>query len=155
MGPEEEVRMDSKLIHEEGGEKTFALVFDTGDEVVSEITNFARENALDAATLTAIGAFSSATLGYFDLVRKEYEKIPVEEQVEVLSLIGDIALNEGEPELHAHVVLGRRDGTTRGGHLLEAHVLPTLEVVLVESPDHLKKRTDEETGLALIDLRER
>ena len=147
--------MRSKLIQEEGGEKTFALVFDTGDEVVSEITNFARENALDAATLTAIGAFSSATLGYFDLVRKEYEKIPVEEQVEVLSLIGDIALNEGEPELHAHVVLGRRDGTTRGGHLLEAHVLPTLEVVLVESPDHLKKRTDEETGLALIDLRER
>ena len=155
MGNEEEVRMRSKLIQEEGGEKTFALVFDTGDEVVSEITNFARENALDAATLTAIGAFSSATLGYFDLVRKEYEKIPVEEQVEVLSLIGDIALNEGEPELHAHVVLGRRDGTTRGGHLLEAHVLPTLEVVLVESPDHLKKRTDEETGLALIDIRER
>ena len=147
--------MRSKLIQEEGGEKTFALVFDMGDEVVSEITNFARENALDAATLTAIGAFSSATLGYFDLVRKEYEKIPVEEQVEVLSLIGDIALNEGEPELHAHVVLGRRDGTTRGGHLLEAHVLPTLEVVLVESPDHLKKRTDEETGLALIDLRDR
>ena len=78
MGNEEEVRMRSKLIQEEGGEKTFALVFDTGDEVVSEITNFARENALDAATLTAIGAFSSATLGYFDLVRKEYEKIPVE-----------------------------------------------------------------------------
>jgi len=147
--------MRSKLIQEEGGEKTFALVFDPGDEVVSEITNFARENTLDAATLTAIGAFSSATLGYFDIVRKEYEKIPVEEQVEVLSLIGDIALNEGEPELHAHVVLGRRDGTTRGGHLLEAHVLPTLEVVLVESPDHLKKRTDEETGLALIDLRDR
>ena len=146
--------MRSKLIQEEGGEKTFALVFDTGDEVVAEITNFARENALDAATLTAVGAFSSATLGYFDIVRKEYEKIPVEEQVEVLSLIGDIALNEGEAELHAHVVLGRRDGTTRGGHLLEAHVLPTLEVVLVESPDHLKKRTDEETGLAVIDVRD-
>jgi predicted DNA-binding protein with PD1-like motif len=74
--------------------------------------------------------------------------------VEVLSLIGDIALNEGEAELHAHVVLGRRDGTTRGGHLLEAHVRPTLEVVLVESPDHLKKRTDEETGLAVIDVRD-
>jgi predicted DNA-binding protein with PD1-like motif len=147
--------MRSKLIHEEVGEKTFVLVFDEGDEVVSETTNFARENTLDAATLTAIGAFSGATLGYFDIVRKEYEKIPVEEQVEVLSLIGDIALNEGEPELHAHVVLGRRDGTTRGGHLLEAHVRPTLEVVLTESPDHLKKRTDEETGLALIDLEDR
>jgi len=102
--------------------------------------------------MTAIGAFSGATLGYFDIEKKEYEKIPVEEQVEVLSLIGDIVLNEGEPELHAHAVLGRRGGTTRGGHLLEAYVRPTLEVVLVESPDRLKKRTNEETGLALIDL---
>ncbi len=144
--------MKAKLIHQEGGEKTFALVLDAGDEVVEGITNFARENALDAASLTAIGAFSGATLGYFDVEKKEYEKIPVEEQVEVLSLVGDIALNRGEPELHAHVVLGRRDGTTRGGHLLEARVRPTLEVVLVESPDHLKKRTDEETGLALISL---
>jgi uncharacterized protein len=93
--------MRSKLIHEEVGEKTFVLVFDEGDEVVSETTNFARQNTLDAASLTAIGAFSGATLGYFDIVRKECEKIPVEEQVEVLSLIGDIALNEGEPELHA------------------------------------------------------
>jgi uncharacterized protein len=155
VGVEKEAGMRSRLIHAEGGEKTFVLVFDEGDEVVSETTNFAGENTLDAATLTAIGAFSGATLGYFDIVRKEYEKISVEEQVEVLSLIGDIALNEGEPELHAHVVLGRRDGTTRGGHLLEAHVRPTLEVVLTESPDHLKKRTDEETGLALIDLEDR
>jgi predicted DNA-binding protein with PD1-like motif len=83
--------MRSKPIHEEGGEKTFVLVFDKGDEVVSETTDFAGENALDAATLTAIGAFSGATLGYFDIVKKEYEKIPVEEQVEMLSLIGDIA----------------------------------------------------------------
>lgn len=146
--------MRSKLIHSEGGEKTFVLVFDAGDEVVSGIAGFAKENGLDAASLTAVGAFSGARLGYFDVEKKEYEKIPVEEQVEVLSLIGDIALNEGEPELHAHVVLGRRDGTTRGGHLLEAHVRPTLEVVLIESPDHLKKRTDEETGLALIDIRD-
>ena len=144
--------MKSRLIDGEGGEKTFVLVLDTGDEVVSEITTFARENDLDAASITAIGAFSGATLGYFDIVEKVYEKIPLEEQVEVLSLIGDIALNEGEPELHAHVVLGRRDGTTRGGHLLEAHVRPTLEVVLIESPHHLRKTTDEETGLALIDV---
>ena len=144
--------MRSRLIHSDDGGKTFVLVFDTGDEVVSQITAFARENDLDAARMTAIGAFSGATLGYFDIEKKEYEKIPVEEQAEVLSLIGDIALKDGEPQVHAHVVLGRSDGTTRGGHLLEAHVWPTLQVVLVETPDQLKKRTDEETGLALIDI---
>jgi uncharacterized protein len=145
--------MRAKQIHEQDGEQTFALVFDTGDEVISELTGFAESNGLDAASITAIGAFSSAMLGYFDVGRKEYEKIPVEEQVEVLSLVGDIASKEdGEPQVHVHVVLGRPDGTTRGGHLLEAHVRPTLEVVLVESPEHLKREWDDEVGLALIRL---
>ena len=144
--------MEAKQIHEESGQKTFALVFDTGDEVVEGLRGFARDNDLDAASLTAIGAFSDATLGYFDIQKKEYEKIPVGEQVEVLSLVGDIALKGDEPQLHAHVVVGKRDGAAMGGHLLEAHVRPTLEVVLVESPEHLRKSTDPETGLALIDL---
>jgi len=145
--------VQAKQIHEEGGQKTFALVFDTGDEFMSELTSFAKDNDLSAASLTALGAFSDAALGYFDIEKKQYDKIPVEEQVEVLSLVGTIAPREdGEPQVHAHVVLGRSDGTTRGGHLLEAHVRPTLEVVLVESPEHLQRRTDEETGLPLISL---
>ena len=145
--------MEAKLIHEVGGQKTYALIFYTDEEVVAGLTDFAKENYLNAASLTALGAFSGATLGYYDMERKEYEEIPVQEQVEVLSFVGDIALKEdGEPQVHAHVVLGRSDGTTRGGHLLEAHVRPTLEVVLVESPEHLQRRFDEEAGLALIDI---
>ena len=143
--------MTWKLLHEEGGQKTFILVFATGDKVVSELEAFARDRRLSAAHFTAIGAFSEATLGYFAWARKDYERIPVEEQVEVLTLAGDIALGEdGTPQVHAHVVLGRRNGDACGGHLLEAHVRPTLEVVLVESPAHLEKRMDPETGLALI-----
>ena len=113
--------------------------------------SFAKENGLDAANFTALGAFSDAALGYFDMERKEYEEIPVREQVEVLSLVGTIAPKEsGEPQVHAHAVLGRSDGTTRGGHLLEARVRPTLEVVLDESPEHLRRETDPETGLPLL-----
>ncbi len=145
--------MKAKQIHEERGQRTFALVFDAGDEVVSGLTDFAEENGLDAASFTAIGAFGTATLGYFDVEKKEYEKIPVHEQVEVLSLLGDIAQKEDEkPQVHAHAVLGASDGSTRGGHLLEARVRPTLEVVLVESPEHLRRRWDEEVGLALISI---
>ncbi len=152
MGTEEEVRIRAKQIYEERGQKTFALVFDTGDEVVSGLTGFAKENRLTAASLTAIGAFSDVTLGYFDMEKKDYGEIPVDEQVEVLSLVGDIALHEGQPKLHAHVVVGKSDGTTRGGHLLEARVRPTLEVIVVESPEHLRRKIDEQTGLPLIDL---
>jgi len=131
-------------------ERTFALVFDTGDDPMAGLTAFARERHLKASRFTAIGAFSEATLGYFDWALKDYERIDVKEQVEVLALLGDIALAGDEPKVHAHIVLGRRDGSTRGGHLLAARVRPTLEVVLTESPGHLRRVYDPESRLALI-----
>jgi predicted DNA-binding protein with PD1-like motif len=143
--------MKSKLL-DDTGQKTFALIFDKGDEVVAELTAFAKTEKLAAAHFTAIGAFSEVTLGYFDRASKDYRKIPVREQVEVLSLIGDIALAKDGPQVHAHVVIGAADATARGGHLLNARVWPTLEVILVESPRHLRRRHDPESGLALIDL---
>jgi len=136
---------------EASGARTWALIFDKGDEPVSGLTAFAKSQGLGGAHFTAIGAFSEVTLGYFDRKARDYKKIPLREQVEVLSLIGDVALDRGEPKVHAHVVVGRADGEARGGHLLEARVWPTLEVVLTESPRHLRKRHDPETGLALID----
>ncbi len=128
------------------------LVFETGDEAVSELTNFAKKNGIGAGHFTAIGAFSDVVLGYFDWQRKDYLKIPVEEQVEALSLIGDIALDGSDPKIHAHVVIGKRDGSAMGGHLLEAHVRPTLELVLERSPESLHRKFDPASGLALIDL---
>ena len=144
--------MKAKLIHE-ADEKTFALIFDKGDEVMAGLLSFAQEQKLTASHFTAIGAFERATLGYFDRAQKDYEKIRIDEQVEVLSLIGDIATDDdGGPKVHAHVVVGKRDGTAHGGHLLEAHVWPTLEVILTESPEHLRRQMDEKVGLALIRL---
>src|SRR5207248_8324949 len=102
---------------------------------------------------TAVGAFRDATLAYFDWQKKDYQKIPVPEQVEVLVLAGDVAEKDGRPAVHAHCVLGLRDGSTRGGHLLSAHVRPTLEVILTESPAHLKRTVHDNSGLPLIDLR--
>lgn len=141
--------MNARLLHEQG-EKTFAVIFDKGDEVVQGLQDFAQRQHLTAAHFTAVGALSDVTLGYFERERKDYKKIPLREQVEVLSLVGNIALAKGQPKIHAHVVVGRSDGTAHGGHLLEAHVWPTLEVMLIESPSHLRRRIDEETGLALL-----
>ena len=143
--------MRAKVL-DDAGERTWALVFDVGDEVVSTLTQFASLHRLTAARFTAIGAFSEATLGYFDAGKKAYEKIPVREQVEVLSLIGDVALDRGQPKIHAHVVVGKRDGSAHGGHLLDARVRPTLEVMLVESPARLSRVFDPMSGLALIEI---
>jgi uncharacterized protein len=131
------------------------LIFDTGDEVVSTLTKFAKDHGISAAHFTAIGAFSDAGIGYFDWRKKNYLKNQVNEQVEVVSLIGDIALDDGNPKVHAHVVVGESDGTAMGGHLLEAHVRPTLELVLHDAGEQLKRRFDPESGLALIDLEQK
>ncbi|MGE5465582.1 MAG: PPC domain-containing DNA-binding protein [Methanocella sp.] len=145
--------MRSKVLSE-AGERTFALIFETGEEPMSLLTRFAADHKITAARLTAIGAFSDATIAYFDWETKDYRRIPIDEQVEVLSLIGDIALDGATPKVHAHAVLGTRDGHTRGGHLMEAHVRPTLEVMLEESPRHLKRVYDAAAGLALIRIEE-
>lgn len=133
--------------------RTIVVVFDAGDEAVSGLKEVAGQESLSAASITAIGAVERATVGWYDLEAQEYRKIPVDEQAEVLSLIGDVArAPDGGPAVHAHVVLGLQDGSTRGGHLLEAHVRPTLEVVITESPARLAKTYRPEFGLALIDL---
>jgi predicted DNA-binding protein with PD1-like motif len=145
--------MRHKLLHQSNGQRTFALILETGEEALGCLTQFATDQQILAAQVTAIGAFRRVVLQYFDWDRKKYLPIPVEEQVEVASLVGDVAqAPSGEPSVHVHVVVGRRDGTALAGHLGEGTVRPTLEVIITESPAHLRKAKDPETGLALIEL---
>jgi predicted DNA-binding protein with PD1-like motif len=145
--------MQSKLVADKAGERTYVLVLDPGEEVFRTIAAFAGEERLSAASLAALGAFAEATVGWFDPEAKSYRKIPIAQQCEVLSALGDVALgDDGEPSLHMHVVLGFSDGSTRGGHLLEGMVRPTLEVTLTETPAHLRRKQRPQLGLALIDL---
>jgi predicted DNA-binding protein with PD1-like motif len=131
--------------------KTFILVFETGDELAEGLKQFAIEQQLSAASFKAVGALSSVRLDWFSWENKKYEpSVQLNEQIELLSLIGDVAVKDGEPQVHAHAVIGKKDGTAHGGHLFEAHIRPTCEVVLVESPAHLQKRIDPDSGLALI-----
>lgn len=131
--------------------KTFVLILQTGDELLSSLKSFAREHKLSGSSFKAIGALSQVKLGWFNWETKSYETaVALDEQVELLSLIGDVAVKDGEPQVHAHLVVGRRDGTAHGGHLLDATVRPTCELILTESPQHLQKEIDPESGLALI-----
>jgi uncharacterized protein len=143
--------MKSKVV-EDADVVTYVVVCDPGDEAVSALAQFARSERLEAAQITAIGAFERATVGWFDPAARDYRRIPVDEQCEVLSLIGDVAEGQDGPIVHVHVVLGLSDGTTRGGHLLEGRVLPTLEVVITETPAELRKVLRPDIGIALIDL---
>jgi len=133
--------------------KTFVLVFETNDELAQVIKKFSSEQKLASASFKAIGALSSVRLGWLNWETKQYEPcVSLDEQVELLSLIGDVASKDGEPQIHAYAVIGKRDGTAHGGHLLQARVRPTCEVVLTESPVHLRKEFDPPAGIALIKL---
>ena len=132
-------------------ENAFVLVFDREDEITETLTSFARDNDISGASFTAIGACRRATIAYWNPDTKDYEKIEVSEQVEVVSLNGNIAHGEdGQPRVHAHVALGKRDGTLIGGHFLSGVVYPTLELFLITSGTVLRRKRDDETGLPLI-----
>ena len=143
--------MQNKLLQDHAGQRTFLVVLQKGDEIMSCLQRFAETERITAAQITALGAFERAELSFFEWESKEYLPIPVEEQVEVASLVGDIALDRKEkPSLHLHAVLGRRDGSTISGHLAMGLVRPTLETVVTDTPAHLHRLKDDETGLALI-----
>jgi hypothetical protein len=143
--------MQNKLLNP-GPEKTYALVLQYGEEVIGQIKRFAAKEKLYGCRFTAVGAFSEAEVGFFDFGIKDYLRIRIGEQTEVLSMIGDITLYEDKPQVHAHVVLGKRDGTAHGGHLLKAIVHPTLEILLTESPSWMGRKLDAESGIPLIQL---
>ncbi len=134
----------------DGDRRVLVVVVDKGEDAVAAVNEVAQRHAIRGARVTAVGGFAAADLGYFEREKRDYRTIQVREQVEVLSVLGDIAEHEGKAALHVHAVLGRRDGSTVGGHLLRGEVWPTLEVIISEVGANLAKRIDPETGLALL-----
>ena len=143
--------MKVRLISESSGVKNYVIVLAKGDEVMSGLTDFAKQYQIKSARFTAIGAFRNATVAWFDESRKQFKLIPIDRQAELVSMIGDVALSNDRPAIHTHVALALSDGSVRGGHLIEANVFPTLELFLTAYPTPLEKKLDEPTGLMLID----
>jgi uncharacterized protein len=143
--------MQVKQLSEANGVRDYAVIFRPGDEPYAGLTQFAAEHHIQSAHFTAIGGFRDARLAWFDLDKKMFRVIPINAQVEVVSLVGDIALLDGIPQVHMHCVVAYPDGTTRGGHILGAHVTPLLEVFVTADPVKLIKKRDPDHGLTLIE----
>jgi len=144
-------RMKVQLLNPGEPTKQYAVIFYQGDEALSGLLEFAQQYHITSAHFTAIGAVNGAMLGWFDPQRKMYKKIPINAQHEVIGMSGDIALYQGKPVVHTHMLVGNSDGTTRGGHVLAAYVSPTLEVMVTVDPVTMQKRFDPDTDLTLID----
>jgi|SRR5580704_2187434 predicted DNA-binding protein with PD1-like motif len=144
-------KMQVRLLNPEEATRQYEVIFYQGDEAFSGLAEFAEKYHVTSAHFTAIGALNGATLGWFDPQRKMYKKIPVKGQEEAIGMSGDIALYKGKPIVHTHMVLAGPDGTTHGGHVLEAYVSPTLEVMVTVDPVTMQKSFDPATDLTLID----
>jgi uncharacterized protein len=134
------------------GSRHWAIVFGKGDEVMSGLADWAKRENVKAGQLSAVGALSSALFGWFDKERRAYRDIPVDQQVECISFVGDVGMAEGKPALHVHGCVGKPDGSLAGGHVLCAVAWPTLEVFVTEFEMRLDKRKDAETELDLFEL---
>lgn len=131
--------------------KEYVVIFSQDDEAYSGLLEFAEQYHITSAHFTAIGALKSAILAWFDPEKKMYRENPINEQIEVASMVGDFALYQGRPALHTHMVVGHRDGRAEGGHVIEAIVAPTLEVFVTVDPVPLHKKYDPASDLTLID----
>jgi len=159
--------MRYRIIEQVGPRRKFVLVLDAGEEVIAAIHHFAAELKVQGASLIGIGALSSARLGWFNPATQEFRENHVDEQAEVLSITGNIAVGEdghdhghahvhghGDVKLHLHVSLGLGDASVRGGHLVEGRVAPTMELIIEEAEEHMVRGVDAVTGLVLLEPRQ-
>jgi predicted DNA-binding protein with PD1-like motif len=143
--------VQAKLVKNTPGEQVYSIIFFKDDDVMSGLTDFAISHKVSDAHFTAIGAVSGATLAWLDIPKKMYHRIAVTQQVEVVSLIGDIAIFNGVPIVHMHAVLCKSDGSTVAGHVFELITNPTVEVFMTVNTTPLTKKADDASGMKLID----
>jgi predicted DNA-binding protein with PD1-like motif len=130
----------------------YIVRLESGEEIMQTLTAFLSEKEVQAASIMAIGAVRSAELAYWNAETREYESREFEEQMEVLSLLGNCSLREGKPFPHLHCTLSKRDFTVIGGHLNKAHIHPTLEIWLEPGDGTIIRARDPRSGLFLLDL---
>lgn len=106
------------------GPRHFVAVFGIGEEIVASLRTFASERGISGACFSGVGVLERATIAYWQCESKAYREMEIDEQVEVLSLAGNIALSDGAPKIHARILVGRRDGSAIGGHLCAGSSAP-------------------------------
>lgn len=130
----------------------FFLVVERGEELLEALTRFATETGVRAASFQGIGAVDRLTLGFYDLGARSYERASWEEDLEVASLQGNLAVVDGGPFPHVHGVFGRRDFSTLSGHVFEAVVSVTLELAVTTAPDPVMRQAVDFCDLKLMQL---
>ena len=132
--------------------KDYLINIDKDEKVVETLTRFCKENGIKNAKLSGIGAVKKTEIGAYDLLKKKYIKREYSEILELLSLEGNVALKDGEPFIHAHVVLSDHNMQTLGGHLFETTVGVAGEFFLTQFDGNAYRELKPDIGLACMCL---
>ena len=130
----------------------YQLRLESGEALNASLLDWLAGQDIGYAVMTGLGAVSGATVSYWNGETREYEQHELNEQMEVVSLIGNATMKEGRPFTHIHVTLGRRDLSVVGGHLNDLVVNPNLEIWLRAEDATVDRTLDERSGLFLMDL---
>ena len=130
---------------------SYLVVLDRGDEITTSLAQFVADEGLEGGVIRGIGGVTNVTLGFFDIWQKEYLRKEFNDFYELAALIGDISLVDGKPFCHLHAVISDSDMNAFGGHLLNAEISVTCEIVVTPGqPVH--RKLNKEIGLNLIDI---
>ena len=129
------------------------LVLEVGDEIIQSLVQLAKKENIPSATLTGIGAVGDATLGYFDVGKKDYLKQTFGGSWEMVSCIGSIGWDGGTPIAHVHVSISGPDFQLRAGHLFSGKITVTGEIFLNLNETKLERRPDARFGLKLFNMK--
>jgi len=130
----------------------FLVRFEVGEKLPDALIDLARSRAWSSAQITGLGAVKAVTLGYYDLAERKYINHPLAGTVELVGLVGNLAIHEGNPIWHIHCAVADRNGTLKGGHLLTLEVAVTVECWIHVGAKPARRVFDEYTGLNLLDL---
>lgn len=130
--------------------QTSILVFEKGEDIISGIKKYCRNNNIDGGWLSGLGAVSKAEVAFYDLNRKKFIQKEIKEEMEIASLIGNVATFENDIATHIHVVLSDKNMKPLAGHLISATVAATCEIRMEVFDQPLKRKYNNHIGLNLI-----
>jgi len=133
--------------------RVIVVKLEPGDELLTSLSKIVKTYKIKSGFINCIGALKKFTLGYYDLDLNEYKMETFSENVELVSCIGSVSYKDGEPIIHIHISIGRRDYSVLGGHLGKPSIVSiTGEVSIFEIDKKLIRELDPQSGLALLKL---
>jgi predicted DNA-binding protein with PD1-like motif len=128
-------------------EEVHIILIERGERIIEKLTAYCKEHKISAGFFTGIGAVDDAEIAHYIVDNKKYSSKVYKEPMEICTMSGNISIMDGEPYIHAHIILGKENFSVIGGHLKEATVHAVCEVYLVEVAKKIERKRQESIGL--------